>query len=79
MKTVACFVITWITAIILLLLQARHDTHWDIGDAAHITLSDHPQWSKEFWHAIWVGAVYSLVTTFIIRFWQLILEMRKKA
>ena len=78
MKTIACFVVTWITAVILLLWQARHDTHLDLGGAAQITLSDHPQWSREFWHALWVGAVYSLLTTFIVRFWQMSLEMRKK-
>jgi hypothetical protein len=77
MKTVACFVVTWITAIILLLWQAHHDTHLNLG-GAQITLSDRPQWSQEFWHALWVGAVYSLVTTFIVRFWQLIIDLRKK-
>jgi hypothetical protein len=78
MKTIACFVVTWITAIILLLWQA-HDRHLNLGGGAlHVTISDQPQWSREFWHALWVGAVYSLVTTFIVRFWQLQLEMRKK-
>jgi len=79
MKTVACFVVIWITAVLLLLWQAPHDTHLNFGNAARITLSDNPQWSKEFWHALWVAAVYSLVTTFIVRFWQLVLEMRKKS
>lgn len=77
MNTIACFVVTWITAVLLLLWQAHHDTHLDLG-GARITLSDQPQWSNEIWHALWVGAVYSLVTTFIVRFWQMVLEMQKK-
>ena len=77
MKTVACFVVTWITATVLLLWQRKHDTQLDFG-GAQITLSDHPQWSKEFWHALWVAALYSLVTTFIVRFWQMVLEFRNK-
>lgn len=78
MNTIACFVVTWITAVALLLWQARHDTHVNLGGAVQMTFSDQPQWSKEFWHALWVGAVYSLITTFIVRFWQMVLEMRKK-
>lgn len=78
MKTLACFVTTWVTATALLLWQARHDTRINLG-GAQITLSDQPQWSKEFWHALWVAAIYSLVTTVIVRFWQMVLELRKGA
>ncbi len=78
MKTIACFVVTWITAIILLLWQVRHyENRLDLG-GAQITWVEHPQWSKDFWHALWVGAVYSLITTFIVRFWQMVLETGKK-
>ena len=79
MKTLVCFVTTWVTATLLLLWEARHgrDTRMPLGDVAELTWSNHPQWSREFWHALWVGAVYRLITTFIVRFWQLVLEMKK--
>ncbi len=78
MKTIACFVVIWITATALLLWQVRHfENHLDLG-GAHITWTDNPQSSQDFWHAVWVAAVYSLITTFIVRFWQLVLEMGKK-
>ena len=78
MKTLACFVTTWVTATLLLLWEVRHgrDTSRDFG-GVQLTISNHPQWSREFWHALWVGAVYSLITTFIVRFWQLVLELKK--
>lgn len=77
MKTLACFVTTWVTATALLLWEARHGRELDLGAGVQLTLSNHPQWSKEFWHALWVGAIYSLITTFIVRFWQMVLELRK--
>lgn len=77
MKTLACFVVTWVTATVLLLWQANHEARLSFP-GTEITLSSHPQWSKEFWHALWIAAIYSLITTFIVRFWQLILEMRKE-
>jgi hypothetical protein len=78
MKTIACFVTIWVTATALLLWEVRHgrDTNREIA-GIQLTLSNHPQWSTEFWHALWVGAVYSLITTFIVRFWQMVLELRK--
>ena len=78
MKTLACFVTTWVTATALLLWEVRNgrDTNLDLG-GAQLTLSNHPHWSQEFWHALWVGAVYSLITTFIVRFWQMVVELRK--
>jgi hypothetical protein len=78
-KTIACFVTTWVTATMLLLWEVRHgrDTKFPLVPGTQLTLSKDPQWSREFWHALWVGAVYSLITTFIVRFWQLVLELRK--
>lgn len=79
MKTIACFVTTWVTATALLLWEVRHgrDTSWPLGAGAQLTLTNHPHWSSEFWHALWVAAIYALITTFIVRFWQLVLELRK--
>lgn len=77
MKTLACFITTWVTATLLLLWQARHDTHLPPIGGVKITLSDNPQWSKEFWHALWIAALYSVVTTLVVRFWQMSVEMRK--
>lgn len=79
MKTLACFVTTWVTATLLLLWEVRHgrDTSLDLGPGAQLTLTNHPHWSSELWHALWVAAVYALITTFIVRFWQMVLELRK--
>lgn len=78
MKTVSCFVVTWITATALLLwLATRHDTQLDFA-GAHITLSEHGHMGHEFWHSLWVAAIYSLINTFIVRFWQMQTELRKK-
>jgi hypothetical protein len=78
MKTLACFLATWITATALLIwLATRHDTQLDLG-GAHITLSEHSPVTHEFWHSLWVAGVYSLVNTFIVRFWQMQVELRKK-
>lgn len=78
MKTIACFVTIWVTATMLLLWEVRHgrETNRDFA-GMQITLSSHPHWSSEFWHALWMGAIYSLITTFIVRFWQMVLELRK--
>lgn len=78
MKTVSCFLATWITATALLLwLATRHDTQFDFA-GAHITLTEHPSMGREFWHSLWVAAVYSLINTFIVRFWQMQTELRKR-
>ena len=78
MKTLACFLVTWITATLLLLWLTNHDTHLYLGNA-DITFSAHPSFSSEFWHSLWVAALYSLVNTFIVRFWQMQVELRKKS
>lgn len=79
MKTLACFVTTWVTATVLLLWEVRHgrDTSLDPVPGMQLTLTNHPHWSSEFWHALWVGVIYSVITTSIVRFWQLVLELRK--
>lgn len=78
MKTLSCFLATWITATGLLLwLATRHDTHLNFA-GAEITVTQHPPISHEFWHSLWVAGVYSLINTFIVRFWQMQAEMRKK-
>jgi len=45
---------------------------------AQITLSQHSHVGREFWHSLWVAGVYSLLNTFIVRFWQMQTELRKK-
>jgi len=79
MKTLACFLATWITATALLLwITSRHDTQMNLL-GAHITLSDqHRPLAKEFWHWLWVAGVYSILNTFIVRFWQMQVEMKSK-
>jgi hypothetical protein len=78
MKTLSCFLATWATATALLLwLATRHDTQFDLG-GAQITLSQHSHAGREFWHSLWVAGVYSLLNTFIVRFWQMQTELRKK-
>lgn len=76
MKTLSCFLVTWITATALLLWLAKHDTRFQLG-GAEIVLSEHPQWTKEFWHSLWIAALYSALNTFIVRFWQMQWELRK--
>ncbi len=77
MKTLSCFLATWITATALLLWMAtRHDTQIDFG-GAQITLKQHSHMAQEFWHCLWVAGVYSLLNTFIVRFWQMQTELRK--
>ena len=79
MKTLSCFLVTWVTATALLLwIATRHDTQIDLG-GAHITLSEHPHMGPVFWHSLWVAAVYSLLNTFIVRFWQMQWELRGKS
>ncbi|HEX4265250.1 MAG TPA: hypothetical protein VH597_13015 [Verrucomicrobiae bacterium] len=79
MKTVACFLATWVTATTLLMwLAMRHDTQeLDFG-GARITLTQHAHMNHEFWHSLWVAGVYSLINTFVVRFWQMQVELRKK-
>jgi hypothetical protein len=79
MKTLACFLATWISATTLLMwLAARHNTQQIDFGGAEITLAQHPHMGHEFWHSLWVAAVYSLINTFIVRFWQMQVELRNK-
>jgi hypothetical protein len=78
MKTASCFIATWITATALLMwLATRHDAQFDFA-GAQITLTQHSHTGRDFWHSLWVGAVYSLINTFIVRFWQMQVELRNK-
>jgi hypothetical protein len=78
MKTLSCFLVTWITATALLMwIATRHDTQLDFG-GAQITLSEHQSMGHEFWHSLWVACVYSIVNTSIVRFWQMQAELKSK-
>jgi hypothetical protein len=81
MKTLACFLATWITATALLLwLATRHDAQpIEIFPGAQITLSERPHVGHEFWHSLWVAGVYSILNTFIVRFWQMQVELRERS
>jgi hypothetical protein len=81
MKTVACFLTTWITATALLIwLATRHnDQQLDFGSGMQITLSTHPHAAPIFWHSLWVAGVFSILNTFIVRFWQMQWELREKS
>ncbi len=78
MKTLACFVSTWITATVLLIWVAtRHNTQELNFPGAQITLTTHPQGSHIFWHSLWVAGVFSILNTFIVRFWQMQVEVKE--
>ena len=77
MKTLACFLVTWITATALLLWVANHTTHLDLA-GAQIVFQEHPRFGRELWHSLWVAAIYSGLNTFIVRFWQMQAEMKEK-
>jgi hypothetical protein len=78
MKTLSCFLVTWITAAVLLLWVTRsHEAHLDLG-GARIILSDHSRTAADVWHSLWVAAIYGLLNTFIVRFWQIQSDLRKK-
>jgi hypothetical protein len=80
MKTLACFVTTWITATALLVwMSSRHNSQAiDLG-SAQITLTTHQHDTGHlFWHSLWVAAVFSLLNTFIVRFWQMQWELKEK-
>jgi predicted secreted protein len=81
MKTLACFLATWITATALLLwLATRHDTQQiDFFPGTQITLTAHHRLGHEFWHSLWVAGVYSVLNTFIVRFWQMQVELKEKS
>ena len=78
MKTLSCFLVTWITATCLLLwIFTRHgNSHLDFGNA-QITFTENPHFGRELWHSLWLAGVYSLLNTFIVRFWQMQSELKK--
>jgi len=80
MKTLACFMTTWITATALLVwLSTQHNSQqFDIVAGAQITLTTHPNWGAVIWHSLWVAAVFSLLNTFIVRFWQMQWELKER-
>jgi len=80
MKTLACFVTTWITATALLVwLATRHNSQQlDLFPGAQITLTTRPHLGPIVWHSLWVAGVFSLLNTFIVRFWQMQWELREK-
>jgi hypothetical protein len=80
MKTLACFVTTWITATALLVwLAMQHNSQQlDLFPGAQITLTTHPHSGHIFWHSLWVAGVFSILNTFIVRFWQMQWELKEK-
>jgi len=82
MKTLACFVTTWITATALLIwMGTGHNNSQaiDLG-GAQITLTTHQQHNSHiFWHSLWIAGVFSILNTFIVRFWQMQWELKEKS
>jgi len=80
MKTLACFLTTWVTATALLFWMAtRHTTQdLDLFPGAQITLTTHQHNGQVFWHSLWVAGVFSILNTFIVRFWQMQWELRER-
>jgi len=80
MKTLVCFLTTWVTATALLIwLATRHTAQeFDLVPGAQITLTTHQHMGNVFWHSLWVAGVFSILNTFIVRFWQMQWELREK-
>jgi hypothetical protein len=79
MKTLACFLTTWVTATALLIwMGTRHDNQIDFGSGMQITLTAHQHSGHIFWHSLWVAGVFSILNTFIVRFWQMQWELMEK-
>lgn len=80
MKTLACFLTTWVTATALLFwLTTRQKTQdLDLFPGAQITLTTHQHAGHIFWHSLWVAGVFSILNTFIVRFWQMQWELRER-
>jgi hypothetical protein len=80
MKTLACFLTTWVTATALLFwLAARQKAQaLDLFPGAQITLTTHQPGGHVFWHSLWVAGVFSILNTFIVRFWQMQWELRER-
>ena len=79
MKTLACFLTTWVTGTALLIWVAtRHNNQEiDFGSGMQISLTTHPHVGHIFWHSLWVAGVFSILNTFIVRFWQMQWEMKE--
>jgi len=80
MKTLVCFLTTWVTATVLLIwLATRHSTQeLDLVPGAQLTLTTHSNTGHVFWHSLWVAGVFSILNTFIVRFWQLQWELKEQ-
>ena len=79
MKTLACFLTTWVTATALLIWVAtRHNSRQIDFVGAQITLTTHSNNGHVFWHSLWVAGVFSILNTFIVRFWQLQWELKEQ-
>ena len=79
MKTLACFLTTWVTATALLIwLATRHNSQQIDFAGAQITLTTHSNTGHVFWHSLWVAGVFSILNTFIVRFWQLKWELKEQ-
>jgi hypothetical protein len=78
MKTLACFFTTWVTATALLIwIATRHNEQQIDFAGAQITLTTHPH-GHIFWHSLWIAGVFSILNTFIVRFWQMQWELKEK-
>ena len=76
MKTLACFLVTWLTATVLLCWLNNHTAHLHFG-GADIALEERGHFFDRCWHWLGVGALYSAINTFIVRFWQMQAESQK--
>jgi len=81
MKTIACFILTWITSTAMLFwVLAHRDTHQQLDfGGAQVSFTSHAHLGKEFWTCLWIAAIYSVVNTLIVRFWQIQSEFRKRS
>ena len=79
MKTLVCFLTTWVTATALLFWMAtRHNNQEiDFGRGMQITLTAPSHAGHIFWHSLWVAGVFSILNTFIVRFWQMQWELKE--
>jgi len=80
MKTLACFLTTWVTATALLVWVAtgQRSQQVDLFPGTQITLTTHPHTGHIFWHSLWVAGVFSILNTFIVRFWQMQWELKER-
>lgn len=80
MKTLACFLTTWATATALLVwMAARHNTQeFELTPGTQIAFTTHEHGGHIFWHSLWIAGVFSILNTFIVRFWQMQWELRER-